>query len=230
MSIYAPDVVAYDMTPPLRFRGIDAYRKDYEDYFDAYDGPVDVELRDVAVVAVKDVAVAFGLQRFKGKPKSGDVTDFWARFTSAFRKIDGKWLDVHDHDFGADRLCHRQGVARPQALTAFAAAVANETVRRLQARLSLSPRALGDIRNQHNRSVPTSAVAVAPTYSGGDPREMSRMLSTMKMRPGPWRRDVPQRIANIAGNRASIIDFTTAAKRQADGGSDAICGKRGDTT
>ena len=39
MSIYAPDVVAYDMTPPLRFRGIDAYRKDYEDYFDAYDGP-----------------------------------------------------------------------------------------------------------------------------------------------------------------------------------------------
>ena len=39
----------------------------------------------------------------------------------------------------------------------------------------------------------------------------------MKMRPGPWRRDVPQRIANIAGNRASIIDFTTAAKRQADG-------------
>ena len=86
MSIYAPDVVAYDMTPPLRFRGIDAYRKDYEDYFDAYDGPVDVELRDVAVVAGNDVAVAFGLERFKGKLKSGDVTDFWARFTSAFRK------------------------------------------------------------------------------------------------------------------------------------------------
>ena len=98
MSIYAPDVVAYDMTPPLRFRGIDAYRKDYEDYFDAYDGPVDVELRDVAVVAGKDVAVAFGLEQFKGKLKSGDVTDFWARFTSAFRKIDRKWLDVHDHD------------------------------------------------------------------------------------------------------------------------------------
>ena len=98
MSIYAPDVVAYDMTPPLRFRGIDAYRKDYEDYFDAYDGPVDVELRDVAVVAGNDVAVAFGLEQFKGKLKSGDVTDFWARFTSAFRKIDGKWLDVHDHD------------------------------------------------------------------------------------------------------------------------------------
>jgi uncharacterized protein (TIGR02246 family) len=98
MSIYAPDVVAYDITPPLRFRGIDAYRKDYEDYFDAYDGPVDVELRDVAIVAGKDVAVAFGLERFKGKLKSGDVTDFWARFTSAFRKIDGKWLDVHDHD------------------------------------------------------------------------------------------------------------------------------------
>jgi uncharacterized protein (TIGR02246 family) len=98
MSIYSPDVVAYDMVPPLRYRGIDAYRKDYEDYFDAYNGPVDVELRDVSVVAGKDVAVAFGLGRFKGKLKSGEVIDFWARFTSAFRKVDGKWLDVHDHD------------------------------------------------------------------------------------------------------------------------------------
>ena len=41
---------------------------------------------------------------------------------------------------------------------------------------------------------------------------------------------MPQRIANIADNRASFIDFTTAAsKPQAGGGSEAICGKRGDT-
>jgi ketosteroid isomerase-like protein len=58
MSIYSPDVVAYDMVPPLRYRGIDAYRKDYKDYFDAYDGPVDVELADVSVVAGKDVGLA----------------------------------------------------------------------------------------------------------------------------------------------------------------------------
>ena len=37
-------------------------------------------------------------------------------------------------------------------------------------------------------------------------------------------------IENIADNRASLIDFTTAtSKSQAGGGSEAICGKRGDT-
>jgi ketosteroid isomerase-like protein len=30
--------------------------------------------------------------------KSGDITEFWARFTTGFHKVDGKWLDVHDHD------------------------------------------------------------------------------------------------------------------------------------
>jgi ketosteroid isomerase-like protein len=79
MSIYAPDVVAYDMVPPLRFRGVEAYRKDYEDYFDAFDGPVNVELRDVAVIARKYVAVAFGLERFNGKLKGGDAIGRWRR-------------------------------------------------------------------------------------------------------------------------------------------------------
>ena len=40
---------------------------------------------------------------------------------------------------------------------------------------------------------------------------------------------MPQRIANNADNRASFIDFTTAASKSQARGSDAICGKRGDT-
>jgi ketosteroid isomerase-like protein len=59
---------------------------------------VDVELHDVTVVAGKDVAVDLGLERFKGKLKSGNVTHIWARFTSVFRKIDGEWRDVRDRD------------------------------------------------------------------------------------------------------------------------------------
>jgi hypothetical protein len=40
---------------------------------------------------------------------------------------------------------------------------------------------------------------------------------------------VPQRTANIAGNRASIIDFTTAALKRQAGGAATPSGKRGDT-
>ena len=40
---------------------------------------------------------------------------------------------------------------------------------------------------------------------------------------------MPQRIANNADNRASFIDFTTGRRSHRLGGSEVICGKRGDT-
>ena len=40
---------------------------------------------------------------------------------------------------------------------------------------------------------------------------------------------MPQRTANNADNRASFIDFTTGRRSHRLGGSEAICGKRGDT-
>ena len=96
MSLYAPDVVAYDLVPPLQYVGKDAYRKDYEEFLSQYEGPVEVEYRDVHIVAAEDVGFARGLERFSGTIK-GQKSTMWARFTSGFRKINGVWLDVHDH-------------------------------------------------------------------------------------------------------------------------------------
>ncbi len=39
MALYAPDVIAYDLVPPLQYVGKDAYRKDFEDFLAQYKGP-----------------------------------------------------------------------------------------------------------------------------------------------------------------------------------------------
>ena len=62
-----------------------------------YDGPLDVELRDLRIVAGNDVAFLHCLERISGTLKGGQKSDIWVRVTSGLRKTNGKWLIVHDH-------------------------------------------------------------------------------------------------------------------------------------
>ena len=99
MAFYAPgdEVVAYDVVPPLQYRGKEAYRKDYVEFLSQYNGPIEVEYRDLRVVAGEDVGFIHCLERFSGTLKNGEKSDLWIRATSGVRKINGKWLIVHDH-------------------------------------------------------------------------------------------------------------------------------------
>lgn len=99
MSIYAPgdEIVAFDIVPPLQYRGRDAYRKDYQAFFDQYQGPLHVEYREVKITAGDTVAFSHGLERISGTLKNGHNSDVWVRFTECYRKIDGRWRAVHDH-------------------------------------------------------------------------------------------------------------------------------------
>src|SRR5438105_11098713 len=99
MAVYAPGdaVVSYDIVAPLQYVGKDAYRKDYQEFLAQYDGPIEVEYRDLRIVAGKDVAFLNALERLSGTLKNGQKSDLWVRATSGLRKINGKWLIVHDH-------------------------------------------------------------------------------------------------------------------------------------
>lgn len=97
VSLYSPDVVAYDVVPPLQYTGKEAYRKDYLEFFSQYDGPTHVEYRDMRIMSGGDLGVIHGLERFTGKMKNGQQSDLWIRFTSIVRKTNGKWLIIHDH-------------------------------------------------------------------------------------------------------------------------------------
>jgi uncharacterized protein (TIGR02246 family) len=96
MSIYAPDIVSFDIEPPLQHLGAEAKRKNWAGAFAMYQHPLGYEIRDLAVTLVDDVAFAHSLNRISGTLKNGNRTDFWLRSTICFQKIDGNWLIVHD--------------------------------------------------------------------------------------------------------------------------------------
>jgi ketosteroid isomerase-like protein len=97
MSMYAPDVVAYDIVPRLQYIGKETYQKDYAQFLAQYDGPIEVEFRDVKIFVGNAVAFACCLERLNGTLKSSQKSDAWVRVTSGFQKINGKWLNIHDH-------------------------------------------------------------------------------------------------------------------------------------
>jgi ketosteroid isomerase-like protein len=99
MAIYEPGdaLVAYDIVPPLQYSGYEAYKKDYQEFLDQFQGPVDIEYRGLKIVAGDTVAFSRGLERMTGTLKSGQKFDAWVRFTECYRKTQGRWLAIHDH-------------------------------------------------------------------------------------------------------------------------------------
>ncbi len=97
MSLYAPDIVSFDIMPPLQHAGAEAYRKLWEHCFEASQGPIEIEIRDLNITVGDDVAFSHNLNRTTGTMKNGEKFDFWVRSTTCFRKINGKWLITHEH-------------------------------------------------------------------------------------------------------------------------------------
>ena len=95
MSIYAQEVVTFDIVPPLQYLGADALRKLWEEAFVIYQGPINYEIHDLNVTVGDDVAFTHSLNRISGTMNNGQKTDVWLRWTACFRKINGKWLIVH---------------------------------------------------------------------------------------------------------------------------------------
>jgi uncharacterized protein (TIGR02246 family) len=96
MSNYAQDIVSFDLVPPLRYAGIDEYRKPWEETFPSFEGPIDYEVRDLHIATGDDVAFSHSLNRMSGTMKDEQKIDLWVRWTACFRKIDGKWLITHE--------------------------------------------------------------------------------------------------------------------------------------
>jgi len=99
MAIYGTgdELVAYDLTAPLEYRGKAAYEKDYEAFFAQYRGPLEVEFHDLKIVAGNRVAFSRGIEKVSGTMTNGQKTAVWVRVTECYRKVNGRWFTVHDH-------------------------------------------------------------------------------------------------------------------------------------
>jgi ketosteroid isomerase-like protein len=97
MSHYAPEVLVFDLPPPLRYVGADVYRRSWEEWFATFEGPVGYEIRDLSITTGGDVAFCHSVNRISGKRTNGEETDVWVRATVGYRRIDAKWMVTHEH-------------------------------------------------------------------------------------------------------------------------------------
>src|SRR3990170_4995318 len=63
MSLYSPDIVYFDLIPPLQYAGSSALRERFLDWFGRWTGPIGQELGDLNVIAGDTVAAAWMLIR-----------------------------------------------------------------------------------------------------------------------------------------------------------------------
>src|SRR5262249_32204024 len=85
MAIYAPNIVSFDLTAPLRHAGAEAKRKNWANAFAMYQRPLGYEVADLTVTVGEDVAFAHSLNRFSGTRKDGNRSGFWVRATTCYR-------------------------------------------------------------------------------------------------------------------------------------------------
>jgi ketosteroid isomerase-like protein len=95
-GIYAPDVVSFDVEPPLQHVGIEAKMKNWARAFTFFQ-EVRYEVRDLTLTVGDEVAFGHCFGRLSGTLGNGTATTgMWVRGTLCFRKIDGTWLIAHD--------------------------------------------------------------------------------------------------------------------------------------
>jgi ketosteroid isomerase-like protein len=97
MSLYSPDIVYFDLVPPLQYAGSSALRERFSDWFGRWTGPIGQELGDLKVIAGDTVAAAWMLIRASGTLKTGQDVDFWVRVSNSFQRSGDRWFITHEH-------------------------------------------------------------------------------------------------------------------------------------
>ncbi|MBE8473152.1 YybH family protein [Streptomyces justiciae] len=94
--LYAPDIVSFDVQPPLQHVGVEAKLRNWEPVFTGFE-TVTYELRDLTLTVGDDLAFGHAFGRLGGTLKDGTaIGGMWVRVTYCLRKTDGGWLITHD--------------------------------------------------------------------------------------------------------------------------------------
>jgi uncharacterized protein (TIGR02246 family) len=98
MAHYALDVLAFDLLPPLQYRGAEAVRSRLSEWLTSFQGPIGFEMRDLRITTGDGVGFCHGLNGVSGTTKGGAKVDMWWRATNCFQRVEGKWLVTHGHN------------------------------------------------------------------------------------------------------------------------------------
>ena len=100
MSVYAPgkQLFVFDVVPPREYKSWEAYKKDFEELFSAFPGPVKNTISEQTVHVVGSVAYGHNIQTSEFTGKDGTKVKIVDRTTDIYRKMNGKWLIVEEHN------------------------------------------------------------------------------------------------------------------------------------
>jgi uncharacterized protein (TIGR02246 family) len=92
-----PQILMFDVPPPLFSRGQEAYMATWEVFFARAEKPVRFDLSDINVTAGQDVAFATAIGHCVSIERDRIREELEFRLTMGFRKIDGRWRIMHEH-------------------------------------------------------------------------------------------------------------------------------------
>jgi uncharacterized protein (TIGR02246 family) len=98
LANHSPDILMFDLPPPVQSKGIEAYKKTWDLYFSGSYGDSGVfDISEMNITAGSDVAFVTALMRCAEMEANGDKIHMDFRLTIGLRKIGSQWTVVHEH-------------------------------------------------------------------------------------------------------------------------------------
>jgi ketosteroid isomerase-like protein len=99
LSYYTPTFVEYNLAPPLRQPGDARDPGALEAWMATFEAPPRREVTQLEITADGDVAFATSIDCLSAVPRgSAEGFRLWFRVTLGLRRVDGRWLVVHEHE------------------------------------------------------------------------------------------------------------------------------------
>jgi ketosteroid isomerase-like protein len=97
LADHATEALIYDVLPPVKHEGAEAYRRSWGDWQPETTGGERFEWQDLAVVVDGGLAFACGFIHCGGILPSGKTFEDLVRATFCLRRQDGAWKVIHQH-------------------------------------------------------------------------------------------------------------------------------------
>jgi uncharacterized protein (TIGR02246 family) len=97
LANHSPDILMFDVPPPIQSKGIEAYRKTWDLFFSWSQDSRIFDISEMNITAGNDVAFVTALMRCSGTEPNGEKIELAFRLTIGLRKIGGQWIVMHEH-------------------------------------------------------------------------------------------------------------------------------------
>lgn len=96
ISLYAEELVAFDVKPPFQLNGSAAWRETWAACMPYFPASFGIETRDLRIIAGGDMAIAHWLFHIIAG-EDHPASQMWMRSTLACKRTQGVWQIIHEH-------------------------------------------------------------------------------------------------------------------------------------